>query len=78
MEMNKTAERIRNIRKKTGMTQVAFASLFNIPRRTFEDWEMNSEKKKPQAYIINMLELCVNQLIESEYDNDIVNILQKK
>lgn len=78
VEMNPIAKRVRQIRKKTGYTQVNFARLFNIPVSTYEQWERNNDQKKPQLYVVNWLELAVDRVIESNYSDEIIDILQKK
>lgn len=42
------------LRKVTGLSQAAFASKYNIPKRTIEDWE-SSRRKYPQ-YVYTLLE----------------------
>lgn len=39
---------IRAIRQHTGLSQVAFATRYLIPRRTLEDWE--SKKREPTLF----------------------------
>lgn len=48
---------IKEIRTLTGLSQVAFASKFDIPRRTLENWE--SGTNTPPAYVLDMLEKVV-------------------
>ena len=76
--MNETAKRIRKLRKQTELSQVEFARLFGIPTRTIENWEMDNDKSKPPAYIINLLEISINELIKSNYSKEITDILSKK
>ena len=45
---------IKELRKKAGMTQKAFAEYFNIPKRTIEDWE--GERRTPPQYIVDLIE----------------------
>ena len=53
------AEKIRDIRHRTGLSQKAFAARYKIPRRTIENWE--SGVNTPPAYVINLLEEAVPQ-----------------
>lgn len=45
----------RDIRQHLGLTQVAFAERFCIPRRTVENWEYKD--KNPTYYILALAEL---------------------
>lgn len=44
----------KELRKASGMTQREFAKYFNIPRRSIENWEADSEKCKP--YLLDLME----------------------
>ena len=49
---------IREIRKKTGLTQRAFAMSYRIPLQTLKQWESDSLStsfRKPPAYVEYML-----------------------
>ncbi len=46
--------RIKELRKKTGLTQTQFGSLFGIPMRTIQEWEC--ERRIPPKYIVDMIE----------------------
>lgn len=39
---------IKEARKKAGLTQAEMSKIFEIPRRTLEDWE--SQKRKPAPW----------------------------
>lgn len=52
---------IKEMRKKLDMTQEMFAKLYNIPRRTIENWE--SGKSKPPVYVMEMLEKAVERTV---------------
>ncbi len=52
-----TREPIKNLRKKTKMSRVAFAQKYNIPLRTLEDWEY--ERRRCPEYVFEMIERCV-------------------
>lgn len=51
---------VKELRVKTGLSQVKFAAKYGIPRRTIESWEDGS--RKPPDYVIDLLE----RVIESE------------
>ena len=44
---------IREIRERTGLTQVGFARKYGIPKRTFEGWEMG--ERVPAPYLRDLL-----------------------
>lgn len=48
---------IRDLRKKTGLSQAKFSDKYGIPRRTLEDWE--TEKRTPPDYVLDMLTFIV-------------------
>lgn len=48
---------IKEIRKLTGLTQKDFATRYNIPKRTIEDWE-RGVRNCPE-YVTQLLERCV-------------------
>lgn len=52
-ERKKAMREIKEIRKKTGLTQKAFGKKYGIPERTIQDWETG--KRKPADYVIRML-----------------------
>lgn len=45
---------IREIRERTGLTQVGFARKYGIPKRTFEGWEMG--ERVPAPYLRDLIE----------------------
>lgn len=47
-------DQIREIRKRAGLTQQAFAETFGIPMRTLQGWELG--ERTPADYIVDMLE----------------------
>ena len=47
---------VRDIRQHLGLTQVAFAERFCVPRRTVENWEYKD--KNPTYYILAIAELA--------------------
>ena len=51
--MENTAEEIRSIRQKTGLSQAAFSATYGIPLRTLEDWEAG--RRSPPGYVVSML-----------------------
>lgn len=54
------AEQIRSIRKRTGLSQADFARVYEIPKRTIENWESGS--RTPPPYVIRLLALAVKAL----------------
>lgn len=44
----------KELRQASGMTQKEFSEYFNIPKRTVENWEENTNKCND--YIINLIE----------------------
>ena len=52
---------VKEMREKLDLTQEAFARRYNIPKRTIENWE--SGKRKPPAYVLEMLENAVKQYV---------------
>ena len=51
------AEQIRAIRHSTGLSQAAFGKVYEIPRRTIQNWETGINV--PPPYVIRLLELVV-------------------
>ena len=44
---------IKKMREFTGLSQVKFAEMFNIPRRTIESWE--SGERVPPPYVVELI-----------------------
>lgn len=55
-----TAEQIRAIRARTGLSQEAFARVYEIPKRTVENWEAGT--RCPPPYFVKLLDLAVQAL----------------
>ena len=55
---------IKELRKRTGLSQMSFARKFNIPKRTIESWE--SGERKPPVYVIDFLSALINDGTEDE------------
>ena len=53
-----TAEQVRAIRQRTGLSQAAFAEKFEIPKRTIENWEAGT--REPPIYILQMLDVLAD------------------
>ena len=51
------AEQIRAIRKRTGLSQIAFCKAYEIPRRTLQDWEAG--RRIPPVYLLKMMDLAI-------------------
>ena len=49
---------IKELRQRTGLSQVKFAQKFFIPKSTIEQWEMGI--RKPPVYVINMIALILD------------------
>lgn len=45
---------IKELRKKSGLTQKEFSEKYHIPRRTIEDWER--EIRTPPPYVPELIE----------------------
>lgn len=52
---------IKEIREMTGLNQTQFARKFDIPLRTYQNWE--GGRRNPPEYVITML----RKLVEIEY-----------
>ena len=55
---------VRDIRKKTGLTQRAFAELYHIPLQTLKEWESStgsSSYRRPPDYVTYMLGCLVGR-----------------
>lgn len=48
---------IKDLRARTGLTQLEFAEKFGIPKRTLENWEQG--KNKCPEYTLNLLEIAI-------------------
>ena len=55
-----TAEQIKAIRARTGLSQKMFSEAFGIPSRTYEAWEMG--ERKPPQYVIRLLDTATEKL----------------
>lgn len=54
----KPSERIKQLRKSTGLSQTKFGELFGIPMRTIQNWETG--EREPAEYIVNMMEIIAD------------------
>ena len=52
---------IKEIREMTGLNQTQFAKKFDIPLRTYQNWE--GGRRNPPEYVLAMLQ----KLVEMEY-----------
>ena len=58
---------IKQLRECTGLSQSKFASLFGIPTRTLQHWEMGN--RKPPEYVVRMMEeILINRGYDIEHD----------
>jgi DNA-binding transcriptional regulator YiaG len=53
---------IKDARNKLGLSQEKFAKLFEIPKRTLEDWE--TKKSNPPKYTLNLIIEKVFSMLE--------------
>ena len=61
-----SADRIKELRKKTGLSQSRFAAKFEIPVRTLQQWEQGISA--PPEYLIRMM-AYIMRLEEKNGDN---------
>lgn len=61
------AQRMKDIRSKTGLSARAFGELYNIPMRTIQDWEHG--KRQAPEYVLDMLahEVALNDVLPMVY-----------
>ena len=50
---------IKEIRAITGLSQQKFSELYQIPKRTVEEWERGG--RKPPGYVVKLLERVVKE-----------------
>jgi putative transcriptional regulator len=50
---------VKELRELTGLSQLAFAKLYGIPKGTFLHWE--AEERKPPKYAMEWLERIVKE-----------------
>lgn len=50
---------IKEVRKKTGLSQRKFAEEFGIPVKTLQGWEI--EKATPPSYVVNLIEYAAKE-----------------
>lgn len=55
---------VKDLRKLTGLSQTKFAERYGIPINTLHNWEQDI--RKPPEYVLNLLERCVREDVESE------------
>ena len=60
------SDRIKELRKKTGLSQSKFSAKFGIPVRTLQQWEQGISA--PPEYLIRMIAYII-QLEERREDN---------
>ena len=48
------SEILKNVREECDMTQMEFATYFNVPKRTYQDWEYG-KSKVPEYMLRRML-----------------------
>lgn len=55
--MKTSAEKIKEMRALTGLSQRKFAEMYDIPVRTLENWEAGT--RVPPEYVLKLLERVV-------------------
>ena len=60
-----SADRIKELRKKTGLSQSRFAAKFEIPVRTLQQWEQGISA--PPEYLVRMMAYIM--LLEERFEN---------
>lgn len=50
-------QRVQAARARLGLSQVAMAERYSIPRRTLQDWEL--DRRTPPEYVVKLLEVVV-------------------
>lgn len=58
------SERIKELRKKTGLSQEKFCARYNIPKRTLQEWEAGH--RVPPIYVVELLERVVTEDFKEE------------
>ncbi len=53
-----TQNTLKELRRRTGLSQAGFAKKFFIPLSTYEHWEMNV--RKPPIYVVKMIALILD------------------
>ncbi len=51
------SEKIKELRKLTGLTQEQFSKKYEIPKRTIENWESNVSS--PPKYVLDLLKFKI-------------------
>lgn len=46
---------IKELRDKSGLSQSDYAEYFDIPLRTIENWESETNSRKPPIYLIELM-----------------------
>lgn len=57
MSTESTAQRVRELRARLGLSQAGMYEVYAIPRRTIQDWEAG--RREPPEYVVRMLEVIV-------------------
>ena len=61
------SERIKQLRKNTGLSQSKFAARFGVPVRTLQQWEQG--QSAPPEYVVRMMAYILQLEKEREYEN---------
>lgn len=71
-EKESPAERIRSLRKLTGLSQTKFGEKYGIPMRTIQNWEAGANEAP--GYVISLLERVVR---EDYPENELDRLIRK-
>lgn len=63
-----TSEKLKALRKKTGLSQEKFSRRYNIPLRTYQNWEEN--RTKPPEYLYGFLKNAVERDLKRSDENN--------
>lgn len=55
-------DKIKELRKSTGLSQVKFAETYHLPRRTLENWEMGVNE--PPQWAVDWLTAIIKNKVE--------------
>ena len=67
------SERIKQLRKNTGLSQSKFAARFGVPVRTLQQWEQG--QSAPPEYVVRMMAYILQLEKERDDVNGIINRL---
>lgn len=65
-----SAQRIKALRDKTGLTQLKFSKYFGIPMRTYQDWEYASRQMPDYLFRLMEYKLYMEGLITEKEEEE--------